>query len=345
MINTLAKIRKPARGQSIYAEDYAALEPLLPLAQEYSVAIVVVYHLRKAAAADPLDEISSSTGLTAGVDGFMILRRTPGSKGPTLYVDGRDIEEPAEYALTWNENTATWTIEGEAEEVHMSKERADILLVLNRAGEHMTPKQVTDALGPHAKHPNVKYLMWTMLGDGQLVKNGKGAYYPANPTNPTNPTPDPSEGLAADPEPTNLTLPHRNGDNGNSVSGVSGDSALDKRDVDPGGGVSAQEPTDDWRSHQLACECAECLAPMPSGYAQSPEGRVSGAAVYLHVRALGLRLALAERPEDTRGYVIRAYDLGRLAPGERERARRLRRGEAARWPCAALQSATGRLAR
>ena len=31
-------------------------------------------------------------------DGFLILRRTPGSKGPTLYVDGRYIEEPTEMA-------------------------------------------------------------------------------------------------------------------------------------------------------------------------------------------------------------------------------------------------------
>jgi hypothetical protein len=29
--------------------------------------------------------------------------------------------------------------------------------------------------------------MWTMLGDGQLVKDGKGRYSPTNPTNPTNP--------------------------------------------------------------------------------------------------------------------------------------------------------------
>ena len=123
VIDTLAKIRKPASGGNVYAEDYAALELLLPLVAKHSVAIVVVHHLRKMAASDPMDEISSSTGLTAGVDGFPILRRTPGSKGPTLYVDGRDIEEPTEYALHWNVNTATWTIEGEAEEIHLSKER------------------------------------------------------------------------------------------------------------------------------------------------------------------------------------------------------------------------------
>jgi hypothetical protein len=231
VIDTLAKIRKPTHGANVYAEDYAALEQLLPIAQHHGVAIVVVYHLRKAAAADPLDEISSSTGLTAGVDGFLILRRTPGSKGPTLYVDGRDIEEPAEYALHWNLNTATWTIEGDAEAVHLSKERADILLALNRAGQYMTPKEVTEALGPHAKYNNIKYLMWTMLGDGQLLKNDKGAYYPANPTNstnltnranPTNPTPERGSRLAGDPEGTNPTLADAHAGNGASVSEVSG---------------------------------------------------------------------------------------------------------------------------
>ncbi len=186
VIDTLAKIRQPARGSNIYTEDYAALEQLLPLAAKHGVAIVVVHHLRKMAASDPMDEISSSTGLTAGVDGFLILRRTPGSKGPTLYVDGRDIEEPTEYALLWNMNTATWTIEGDAEEVHLSKERADILLVLNRAGEPLGPKDVTEALGPNANYKNVKYLMWTMLGDGQLLKNGRGKYYPTHPTNLAN---------------------------------------------------------------------------------------------------------------------------------------------------------------
>ena len=227
VIDTLAKIRKPASGANVYAEDYAALELLLPLAAKHGVAIVVVHHLRKMAAADPMDEISSSTGLTAGVDGFLILRRTPGSKGPTLYVDGRDIEEPTEYALHWNLNTATWTIEGEAEEVHVSKERADILLVLNRNPEPMTPKEVTDAM-PGAKYNNVKYLMWSMLGDGQLLKNSKGAYYPTNPTNLANPTNfanrtnSPSvSGLADDGGTTNPDKTDTYKDNGSRVSGVS----------------------------------------------------------------------------------------------------------------------------
>jgi len=251
VVDTLAKIRKPARGQNIYTEDYSALEELLPLASKHQVAVVVVHHLRKAAAADPVDEISSSTGLTAGVDGFLILRRTPGSKGPTLYVDGRDIEEPTEYALIWNLNTATWTIEGDAEEVRISKERGDILLTLNRAGEWMSPKEVADALG--ANHNNVKKLMWTMLGDGQLVKNNRGKYYPANPTTTTTTTTGNSgnrgnpgnlgnptsrvTGLPEHPQAGNPTFADTYAENGHSVTGV----------------------TKVTGAHDETCMCEECL--------------------------------------------------------------------------------------
>jgi hypothetical protein len=56
---------------------------------------------------------------------------------------------------------------------------------------------------------------------------------------------------------------------------------------------------------------------------------VRGAALYLHLRALGLRLVLADQPEDPTGYAIRAYGLGCLEPGERERARRLLRANKA----------------
>jgi hypothetical protein len=256
VIDTLAKIRQPARGSNIYTEDYAALEQLLPLAAKHGVAIVVVHHLRKMAASDPMDEISSSTGLTAGVDGFLILRRQPGSKGPTLYVDGRDIEEPTEYALLWNMNTATWTIEGDAEEVRLSKERADILLVLNYHGVYMTPREVTDALGPSANYNNVKKLMWTMLGSGQLVKNGKGAYYPTTPTNPTTGNPGNRSNPSNRGNPGN---PDGGGVTGLPDEGESGNPTFDDTYAENGDRVTrVTEVTGDSGEHGERCLCKEC---------------------------------------------------------------------------------------
>jgi hypothetical protein len=261
VIDTLAKIRPSVRGSNIYAEDYAALEKLLPLAAKHGVAIIVVHHLRKMGAADPMDEISSSTGLTAGVDGFLILRRTPGSKGPTLFVDGRDIEEPTEYALHWNNNTATWTIEGNAEEVRLSKERGDILLTLNRSPEPMTPKEVSDVM-PGTTHSAVKKLMWTMLGDGQLLKDDRGRYHPANPTNP--PTPG---------NPGNRGNSGNSGNRGNRAGGgatVTGLPGFDSGGnptfpdtyAESGASVTGVTEVTEDGAHPPGCRCLECKVPI-----------------------------------------------------------------------------------
>ena len=180
VIDTLQKVRKQARGQNVYAEDYAALELLLPIAARHGVAIVVVHHLRKGAADDAQDEISGSTGLSGGVDGYLILRRKSGARGPTLYVDGRDIEEPEEYALHWSHHSASWTIEGRAQEVHMSEERGAILVELNRSPEPMTPKELS-GLMPGKSHDAVKYLLNQMYHDDQVTRD-RGRYSPAHPT-------------------------------------------------------------------------------------------------------------------------------------------------------------------
>jgi hypothetical protein len=63
-----------SRGADIYKYDYEALKSLRPIAEKHSVAIAVVHHARKQGAADPMDEISASTGLLGGVDGAILLR-------------------------------------------------------------------------------------------------------------------------------------------------------------------------------------------------------------------------------------------------------------------------------
>ena len=172
-VDTLAKIRPRARGQNVYQEDYAASEELLSLAAEHEVAIVVVHHTRKMAAADPLDEISGSTGLTGGVDGVLVLKRDRGKADAVLHVDGRDIEEPAEYALKWDAETAGWAIAGDAEEYRMSEERKEILGVLTESGELLSPGEVADALGKPRN--TVKQRLWRMAQGGQ-VESHDGKY-------------------------------------------------------------------------------------------------------------------------------------------------------------------------
>jgi len=191
VIDTLARIRPRNGGNgNVYAEDYGAVEPLAELAAKNNVSIVIVHHLRKMAASDPLDQISGSLGLAGGVDGALVLKRERGRADASLYVTGRDIEEEKEYALIWDASRALWRIAGEAEEYRTSEERRQIIECLHSLGHPASPKEVAEALGKKAN--TIKQLLWRMARDGQVRSLGNGSYTPitANPANPDNPGDD-----------------------------------------------------------------------------------------------------------------------------------------------------------
>jgi hypothetical protein len=225
VVDTLAKVRPRQRGQHLYSEDYAALERLLPLAADHGVSILVVHHLRKMDADDPLDTISGSTGLSGGVDGTLILKRDRGKADAVLFADGRDVEEPAQLALTWDRNLASWSIVGNADEYRISEARAKIIRVLEDFGSSMTPTEVADVLGE--KVNNVKQNLWRMAGDGQLVSNEGRYSVTSNPGNPVT---------------------------GQGEDGYPGTGVTEDGDVtdDP------EEKPGTWHEHLQECRCPKC---------------------------------------------------------------------------------------
>jgi hypothetical protein len=176
VIDTLAKFRTGQTGKNLYKEDYEAVEPLVELAANHSVAVLIVHHLRKLGAEDPLDQVSGSMGLTGRADGALVLNRERGRADAYLYVTGRDIEEEKELALSWDSTTATWKIAGDAEEYRNSRERQEVEECLRTLGEPASPKEVSEALGK--PHNNVKQLMWKMGDKGDLRSVGGGKYVP-----------------------------------------------------------------------------------------------------------------------------------------------------------------------
>jgi hypothetical protein len=176
VIDTLAKFRAGQAGKNLYKEDYEAVEPLVELAADHNVAILIVHHLRKLGAEDPLDQVSGSMGLTGGADGALVLNRERGRADAYLYVTGRDIEEEKELALSWDSTTATWKIAGDAEEYRNSRERQEVEECLRTLGEPAGPKEVSEALGK--PYNNVKQLMWKMGNEGDLRSVGGGKYVP-----------------------------------------------------------------------------------------------------------------------------------------------------------------------
>ena len=93
VIDTLQLIR-PVRGQSRYADDVSDLATLQAISARHKISILLVHHLRKAIAdSDALDAINGSTGLAAGADSVVVMRRHESNRGFEIYTRGRDIIE------------------------------------------------------------------------------------------------------------------------------------------------------------------------------------------------------------------------------------------------------------
>lgn len=187
VIDVLAKVRPAAApGTSAYEADYAVLSRLKKLADTYRVAVVVVTHLRKMEATDVFDQVSGSTGLTGGADATLVLKRARGDNAASMHVTGRDIVE-SEYAVTFNPDRCTWTLDGDALADAAKKaatnrvatglgDKAAEILDLVTASPGIGPTQVGSAVGLDANAAGV-YLQ-RLADAGRLQKVGRGRYSP-----------------------------------------------------------------------------------------------------------------------------------------------------------------------
>ena len=72
VIDTLQMIRGDrSKTAGIYADDYQAIGSLKALADKANVPFVVVHHLRKETAGDPLESVSGTAGITGSADTAM----------------------------------------------------------------------------------------------------------------------------------------------------------------------------------------------------------------------------------------------------------------------------------
>jgi len=171
IVDTLAKVRPQNNGrQNGYNEDYAVGEFLLPLAHQHGVAILVIHHTRKAEADDWMDEISGTTGLTGGVDGALVLRRTRGDADAILHVTGRDIEDDQDLALQWDQSRATWAIVGDADDYQQTTARRKVLQAVRAAGKPITTKEIAERTGD--KYENIRQVVYKLEDSGEIHRAG-----------------------------------------------------------------------------------------------------------------------------------------------------------------------------
>jgi AAA domain len=145
VIDHLELFRAPTDGRRrAFSEDYDATRPLTELATQYSVPILLVHHLnQREAVEDPMQLLSGTEGLPAGVDTAWILQRKRNAPGAELHVYGRDLDGQ-ELALEFDKELLTWS---EVDAVdRLSDEQRDTIEVVARLGG-CTPKQLAEELG------------------------------------------------------------------------------------------------------------------------------------------------------------------------------------------------------
>jgi len=170
VVDTLSMVRPPKKAnQDSYASDYDAISPLQKWAGEHRLAVIVVHHVRKAEAEDPLESVSGTNGLTGAADTILVLNRA--ADGPKLYGRGRDIEE-FEKALRLQDGQ--WSVLGNADEVKRSEQRKKIMAILEEATGCLTPADI--AKQASVQVGSVNYLLRAMVKAGEAEKVGYGAY-------------------------------------------------------------------------------------------------------------------------------------------------------------------------
>jgi|GEM_PF-1276317 len=187
IIDTLAKIRGRAKGNTLYGEDYASLEEVQALAHEYEIGVLVIHHTGKESREDALDEVNATQGLNGVADNILVLRRERGKAQATLIGDGRELNG-VEQPLTFDTTTGAWTISEPAGEQAKTPERAEILDLLKASPQPMSPKQVAEALDKNVSTIRVLLSRMAHAGDIKMVSFGKylAADNPINPVNDVN---------------------------------------------------------------------------------------------------------------------------------------------------------------
>lgn len=119
-----------------YANDYQEIRQLKKLADELSISLLLVHHLRKQGDSDPLNKLSGTTGISGAVDAVFVLDKSRRNQtGATLICTGRDIEY-RELELNFHKENCAWELimdSAEAPEMLLPKEMAALIAYMRDA--------------------------------------------------------------------------------------------------------------------------------------------------------------------------------------------------------------------
>jgi hypothetical protein len=164
-IDVWPRIRPRATKRTDYYQvDYDAAAPLQGIAISSGIAVVSLFHTRKAEAEDFVETVQGTFGTAAAADTVVVVKRSRGQADATLYVTGRDVEE-RELALRFAPEAGTWAVLGDAAEYGLDETRRELIEAI-RMHAALTPKRAAEVTS--VDHNRAKVTLWRMANDGQL---------------------------------------------------------------------------------------------------------------------------------------------------------------------------------
>lgn len=175
IFDTQVAIRPPrGRNEEPYEHEKKYTQVLSNFCHQHGIAMVLIHHSRKVAGGDVIDDASGTTGLTAGVDNYGSLSRSPNeSDGGILRLMGRDIRIEDELNLKWDASLASWCYNGNVERYTLTPERRVILALLQQS-PGLYPSQVAERL--QKDQVTVRRILQEMKKAEQVISIDKRYY-------------------------------------------------------------------------------------------------------------------------------------------------------------------------
>jgi len=169
VVDPLLKFTR-VRDANDYAQVTSALEPLLILAREYNVHVLVVHHLGKGERAEATDQILGSTAFYAAVDTALALKKRDQCR--TLQTSQRYGEDMQETILTFDSEARTVSLGLPRSEAEAERIGVEILAYFESQDESKDEPEVMDAV--EGKTQVKKSTLRRLLQMGKLARTGNG---------------------------------------------------------------------------------------------------------------------------------------------------------------------------
>jgi hypothetical protein len=156
VIDTLERFKGDVGGsksQNVYSSDYQTMSQFHSVAKDYGISVVIVHHLRKADASDPMNQVSGSAGITGAADMVWVLNRKSRKemKG-TLQAMGKDLGDTT-YSLIWDGEFSQWICEDFEDADQKNKIHALLIDFFKDAeNRRVTAGEVADKIGKSKSH-------------------------------------------------------------------------------------------------------------------------------------------------------------------------------------------------